>query len=53
MGRGARVDGMASICELLINIVNQNGGQDADTSELWWVYGVMCPVTWAGNTTGG
>jgi len=44
---------MASTCELSINIVNQTGGEDADTSESWWVHGVICPVTWADNTTGG
>ena len=52
MGRGTKVDGMASISEPLISIVTKNEAKDADRLRLQRVRGLISPTSWAPNAVG-
>jgi len=52
MGRGARVDGMASASKPLISIVTMNEAKDADRLRLQRERGVSSPAPWAPNAVG-
>jgi len=52
MGKGTRVDGMASISEPLISIVTRYEAKDADRLRLQRVRGLISPTSWAPNAVG-